>query len=194
MSSIHDRLLIYRLDTRRAIFSILAIMPRPISQRWDNIRRSPGKLHVNLDLHELQLRQIAELYIIAYDSNNTMIMVANVILCCSFDLNRTGILRLGVMRRSWGLLVDGRSGDVVVGGALDDMMVVVSVESLKGKLWFCSVLSAQVHRKKQSTMMFLAVKEACRCWQADGTPGETHCLGVPFPLVAVAQYAKIICA
>jgi hypothetical protein len=30
--------------------------------------------------------------------------------------------------------VDGRSGDVVVGGALDDIMVVVSVESLKGKL------------------------------------------------------------
>jgi len=38
------------------------------------------------------------------------------------------------MRRSWGLLVDGRSRDVVVEGALDDMMVVVSVESLKGKL------------------------------------------------------------
>ena len=30
--------------------------------------------------------------------------------------------------------MDGRSGDVVVGGALDDIMVVVSVESLKGKL------------------------------------------------------------
>jgi hypothetical protein len=30
--------------------------------------------------------------------------------------------------------VDGRSGDVVVGGALDDMMVVVSVESLRGNL------------------------------------------------------------
>jgi hypothetical protein len=27
--------------------------------------------------------------------------------------------------------VDGRSGDVVVGGALDDMVVVVSVVSLK---------------------------------------------------------------
>ena len=30
--------------------------------------------------------------------------------------------------------MDGRSGDVVVEGALDDMMVVVSVESLKGNL------------------------------------------------------------
>ena len=38
------------------------------------------------------------------------------------------------MRRSWGLLVDGRSRDVVVEGALDDMMVVVSVESLRGNL------------------------------------------------------------
>ena len=54
----------------------------------------------------------------------------------------TGIW-LGVMRRSWGLLVDGRSGDVVVGGALDDMMVVVSVELLKGKLWFCSLLGCR---------------------------------------------------
>jgi hypothetical protein len=39
-----------------------------------------------------------------------------------------------VMRRSWGLLVDGRSGDVVVGGALDDMVVVVSVVWLKGNV------------------------------------------------------------
>ena len=30
--------------------------------------------------------------------------------------------------------MDGRSGDMVIGGALDDMMVVVSVESLKGNL------------------------------------------------------------
>ena len=30
--------------------------------------------------------------------------------------------------------MDGRSGDVVVGGLLDDMMVVVSVESLKGRM------------------------------------------------------------
>jgi len=30
--------------------------------------------------------------------------------------------------------VDGRSGDVVVGGALDDMMVVVSVVWLKGNV------------------------------------------------------------
>jgi len=30
--------------------------------------------------------------------------------------------------------VDGRSGDVVVGGALDDIVVVVSVESLKGNV------------------------------------------------------------
>ena len=58
------------------------IMPRPIAQRWDNIRRSPVLLHFNLDLHELQLRQITELYIIAYDSNVTMIMVANVFVCC----------------------------------------------------------------------------------------------------------------
>ena len=34
-----------------------------------------------MGLYELLLRQIAELYIIAYDSNVTMIMVANVILC-----------------------------------------------------------------------------------------------------------------
>ena len=53
----------------------------------------------------------------------------------------TGIW-LGVMRRSWGLLVDGRSGDVVIGGALDGMMVVVSDESLKWILWFCSVLAS----------------------------------------------------
>ena len=32
--------------------------------------------------------------------------------------------------------MDGRSGDVVVGGALDDMVVVVSVESLKGNNFF----------------------------------------------------------
>ena len=30
--------------------------------------------------------------------------------------------------------MDGRSGDVVVGGALDDMMVVVSVVWLKGNV------------------------------------------------------------
>jgi hypothetical protein len=30
--------------------------------------------------------------------------------------------------------VDGRSGDVVAGGALDDMVVVVSVVSLKGNV------------------------------------------------------------
>jgi hypothetical protein len=34
--------------------------------------------------------------------------------------------------------VDGRSGDVVIGGALDDMMVVVSVEPLKRNLCFCA--------------------------------------------------------
>jgi hypothetical protein len=34
--------------------------------------------------------------------------------------------------------VDGRSGDVVIGDALDDMVVVVSVESLKGNLFFCA--------------------------------------------------------
>jgi hypothetical protein len=27
----------------------------------------------------------------------------------------------------------------------------------------------RANRKKQSTMIFLAVKEACWCWQADGT-------------------------
>ena len=32
--------------------------------------------------------------------------------------------------------MDGRSGDVVVGGALDDMVVVVSVVSLKGNNFF----------------------------------------------------------
>ena len=41
---------------------------------------------------------------------------------------------MGVMRRSWGLWVDGRSGDVVVGGGFVDRVVVVSVESLKGNL------------------------------------------------------------
>ena len=30
--------------------------------------------------------------------------------------------------------MDGRSGDVVVGGALDDMVVVVSVITLKGNV------------------------------------------------------------
>ena len=34
--------------------------------------------------------------------------------------------------------MDGRSGDMVIGGALDDMMVVVSVEQLKINLCFCA--------------------------------------------------------
>jgi hypothetical protein len=38
-------------------------------------------MYIWLGLYELLFRQIAELYIIAYDSNVTMIMVANVILC-----------------------------------------------------------------------------------------------------------------
>jgi hypothetical protein len=36
--------------------------------------------------------------------------------------------------------VDGWSGDVVVGGALDDMVVVVSVVSLKGNVFFLTLL------------------------------------------------------
>ena len=71
----------------------------------------------------------------------------------------TGIW-LGVMRRSWGLLVDGRSGDVVVGGALDDMVVVVSVISLKGNVWFCDLLAATF---------------CCSLWRGDeGSPKKTE--------------------
>jgi hypothetical protein len=39
--------------------------------------------------------------------------------------------------------VDGWSGDVVVGGALDDMVVVVSVVSLKGNVYFLTQLMSQ---------------------------------------------------
>ena len=71
----------------------------------------------------------------------------------------TGI-RLGVMRRSWRLLVDGRSGDVVVGGALDDMVVVVSVISLKGNVWFCDLLASTF---------------CCSLWRGDeGSPKKTE--------------------
>ena len=64
------------------------------------------------------------------------------------------------MRRSWWLLVDGRSGDVVVGGALDDMVVVLSVLSLKGNVYFLTQLLSTF---------------CCSLWRGDeGSPKKTE--------------------
>jgi hypothetical protein len=56
--------------------------------------------------------------------------------------------------------VDGRSEDVVVGGALDDMVVVVSVVSLKGNVYFLTQLMSQYR---------------CSLWRGDeGSPKKTE--------------------